>query len=366
MNNKKITFIFSMGRKDKVYNPNFAREFFYSYNIFSENFKEVNLLEYKPRNNFYLKFIDKVLRKISKLPFYLDEGHNKSSFNSLINSDYLIFTNERIALSTVFIIKKIKKKKKIKSLFICMGLFAKETNNNLINFIQSKFIRFLIGEFENVIFLSKHELEEARRRFPEFKNKFVYIPFAIDTNFWSKNKKALRKKILFIGNDGRRDYKKVIDIAKKLPEYEFVFITSQINAQEKLSKNVELVQGHWNLSKLSDKQIRNYYEDAKLTIIPLIDSFQPSGQSVALQSMSMEVPVLISETKGFWDKNDFLQKKDIFYLEDNSLNNWVKTIKDLYENEKLLNEVSNNAKEKIDNNYELNSFYERIKKVLNL
>ena len=125
MNNKKITFIFSMGRKDKVSNTNFAREFFYSYNIFTENFKEVNLIEYKPRNNFYLKFLDKLLRKISKLPFYLDEGHNKLNFNSLINSDYIIFTNERLALSTVFIIKKNKEREKNKIFIYLYGAFCK-------------------------------------------------------------------------------------------------------------------------------------------------------------------------------------------------------------------------------------------------
>ena len=30
--------------------------------------------------------------------------------------------------------------------------------------------------------------------------------------------------------------------------------------------------------------------------------FQPSGQSVALQSMSLGIPVMITETKGFWQK----------------------------------------------------------------
>ena len=366
MNNKKIAFVFAMGRKNKVSNPKFAREFFYSFNLFSENYKEVDLIEYRANNNFYLKFIDKILRKISNLPFYLDEAHNRSNFNSLLKSDYIIFTNERIALSSIFIIRKIKKKKKINSLFIVMGLFAKERRNYLVKFIQSKFIRLILKEFNNLVFLSKHELEEAKKRFPDFENKFTYIPFAIDTKFWNKSETASGDKILFIGNDGRRDYKKIIDIAKNLPEFKFVFITSQITKEEKLSSNIELIQGHWNLSKLTDIEIRNYYEEARLTVIPLVDSFQPSGQSVALQSMSMEVPVLISETKGFWDKNDFIQKKDLIFMEDNSLNNWVEVIKELYGNENLLKEISNNAKEKIDNKYRIETFYERLKKVLYL
>ena len=39
-----------------------------------------------------------------------------------------------------------------------------------------------------------------------------------------------------------------------------------------------------------------------MTIIPLKNSIQPSGQSVALQSMACGTPVVITETFGFWDK----------------------------------------------------------------
>ena len=94
-----------MGRKVKVSNPNFAREFFYSYTLFSENFQNVELVEYIAGDNFYLKFIDKLLRKISKLPFYFNEGHNKRNYNSLLRSDYIVFTNERIALSSFLLMR---------------------------------------------------------------------------------------------------------------------------------------------------------------------------------------------------------------------------------------------------------------------
>ena len=39
-------------------------------------------------------------------------------------------------------------------------------------------------------------------------------------------------------------------------------------------------------------------QESKITIIPLKNTLQPSGQSVALQSMANGTPVLISKTDG--------------------------------------------------------------------
>ena len=60
-------------------------------------------------------------------------------------------------------------------------------------------------------------------------------------------------------------------------------------------KNAELINGDWHSQEITDSKIREYYSSAFLTIIPLKNSIQPSGQSVCLQSMLCETPVLISD-----------------------------------------------------------------------
>ena len=65
---------------------------------------------------------------------------------------------------------------------------------------------------------------------------------------------------------------------------------------------------------IDDLELRNIYQNAKLTIIPLKDSLQPSGQSVALQSIACGTPVIITHTSGFWDKKTLKIKKIYFLL----------------------------------------------------
>ena len=82
----------------------------------------------------------------------------------------------------------------------------------------------------------------------------------------------------------------------------------------KEKENIKHIKGSWRSGILTDVQILDEYKKADLVIIPLSETTQPSGQSVALQSMSSGTPVLITRTKGFWDEINFINKKIYFLL----------------------------------------------------
>jgi len=366
MEDKKIRYVFSSGRKEKFNNPSYAKEFFYGYSFFEDRVKDVNFIEYKTNKNLLLNVIDKILRKISNLPFYFEVSHTKSNKSELKNSDLIVFTNERLALGSLFMLKKIKKKYETKSVMICMGLFGKKTKNMFSLNLQKLFINKLIREIDVVVFLSTAEKEIALKRFPKFDYKYFYIPFCVDSEFWVNEISSTKKNnILFIGNDGKRDYEKVIKLAKELEDYNFTFITSKISEKDILSPNVELINGHWNLSELTDLEMKKYYSSAQLSIIPLIDNLQPSGQSVALQSMSMKIPVLISKTKGFWDFQNFQNNKHLIFIENNSIESWVKEIKSILQDDEKREKIKNNSRTLIEEKFNLSIFNNELNQLIN-
>ena len=59
--------------------------------------------------------------------------------------------------------------------------------------------------------------------------------------------------------------------------------------------------------------------------------------------MAMEVPVIITETDGFWEKSLFENYKNIFFLGSN-INEWVSLINDLDKNKHKQIKVSKNAR----------------------
>ena len=93
-----------------------------------------------------------------------------------------------------------------------------------------------------------------------------------------------------------------------------------------------------------------------MVILPLKDSTQPSGQSVTLQAMSMGVPVIISLTTGFWDKDKFIDELNIFFEQENNLNSWVNKIDSLFNDVNKLKYVSKNSVELIAKNFDIGLF----------
>lgn len=107
-------------------------------------------------------------------------------------------------------------------------------------------------------------------------------------------------------------------------------------------------------------ELKALYESSKLTIIPLLNSSQPSGQSVAIQSMALGTPVMITQTEGFWDIDQFKDNEDLFFVVNNEVSLWEEKIKKILSNDKLMAEVSMSAKQKILDNYNLDKFYKKL------
>ena len=80
--------------------------------------------------------------------------------------------------------------------------------------------------------------------------------------------------------------------------------------------------------------------------------------------MSMGVPVIITETMGFWDFTNFENNKNILFVENNKVETWKKKIIEHYENLNLLEAISSNSRNTIDINYDINIFNDKIEEII--
>ena len=122
----------------------------------------------------------------------------------------------------------------------------------------------------------------------------------------------------------------------------------------------------WKTNKLTDEELKSIFNECKLSIIPIkTSSLQPSGQSVALQSFAMEVPVMMSNFKGVWDKDLLLHMENIFFVEEASVECWINNINLLLDQKELQEKLIHNARKLIDENLNLSNFYKRLDRVIN-
>lgn len=365
---ENITFGFQGGRKSRLNEPpdSYAKDFFYTYHLFNSNFNNVNIIEFKNSNSSIKKSLFGFLRYLTTIPFYCEQVLNKKNKDIIKKTNNLICVNQRVAFSLMpyTIFRSITGKINV-SVFI-MGLFLDQKRHFIRKILRHFFIYIFCFSNKNLIFLSKEELNFAKKKYSKFKHKFHFLPFSIDTDFWKSNKSFDKKdKIIFVGNDEKRDFEFLKNLPKNLPNLEFVLVSKFLTENDfKETNNTKVINGVWSDKILTDVELKNLYDTALMSLIPLKDSYQPSGQSVALQSMAMGVPVLITDTKGFWQKDCFSDSENIFFMEENSTKYWIERINYFIENKNILRNVSINAEKVVLENYNLEIFFNKLKKII--
>lgn len=370
--NTKILFFYQSGRKDKLKSQEpYAEEMFYGYQYFKNKKYNVEIIEFSE----YKKFLNKIyyfvfernFRNIIKLPVYWSFLTNNKNVNKLISSDYAVFSNNRVGFAAlpIITIAKLLRKKPVTLCFV-MGLFSRKPKYKILRPIQKILLIYFLKNFDKLIFLSKSEYEYASISFEKYKSNFHIQPFAVDLKIWKKNANLDKKKqILFVGNDGFRDYNFAKQLANQLTEHRFIFVTQQIDKKDILY-NSNIYHGSWAQNSLSDNELASLYNESYLTIVPLKNSLQPSGQSVTLQSIACGTPVLISKTDGFWDSENFKNKENLVLIDKNNIENWEDEISNLLENKDLYKKIQENGIKLIKEFYDLESFSNKIEEILGI
>lgn len=178
------------------------------------------------------------------------------------------------------------------------------------------------------VFFAQPEAAAARRFFklPEI----FEVPFGVDTEFWSPADDSYGDYILSVGNDARRDYKTLIAAAEKT-ELPVKILTSR-PLPTVLPSNISVLQGSWKQPDLDDVELRRLYRKARFVVIPLVDSIQPSGQSVALQAMACGKPVILTRTAGLWTGKDFQDNQEILLIPEKNPTALAKQMLELWNN----------------------------------
>lgn len=138
--------------------------------------------------------------------------------------------------------------------------------------------------------------------------------YGVDVDFWTPDPRP-EGYLLAVGNDGRRDYQTLVDAVAPLDVPTKILTKRPLPP---LPAHVENLHGSWHAPAVSDEELRDLYRGALAVVVPLEDSPQPSGQSVALQAMACGRPVILTRTRGLWTGADFADGRDLILVEPKS------------------------------------------------
>lgn len=203
------------------------------------------------------------------------------------------------------------------------------------------------------------ELDEIKKVYHVHSGKIEVNAFGVDAGFWhAGTQEADDGYILAVGNDALRDFNTLIRAAEDINS-EVVIITSR-PLPENLPANVKVVRGSWSSREIDDECLRDIYRKALAVAVPLHPGFQPSGQSVALQAMACSKPVILTKTKGLWDNEHLVERKNVLFVEPGDERQWVKLINELNSDKELVKRIGMAGREYVEKHGLIEMFAERI------
>ena len=192
--------------------------------------------------------------------------------------------------------------------------------------------------------------------------KTLYVNhFGVDESFWFPKEENQGDYFLSIGNDGRRDYRTLLEAASQIPCEIKIITRHELPADR--PQNVTWIRGDWQQAVISDEDLRKLYQEAIGVIVPLIESNQPSGQSVTLQAMACGKPVILTQTEGLWSKEMMRNGENVLMVKPCDLDQLSTCMLKLYHDPKLRNYLGKNARDSVVKDATIRHYSNRLEEV---
>ncbi|MBI2629254.1 glycosyltransferase [Candidatus Pacearchaeota archaeon] len=208
---------------------------------------------------------------------------------------------------------------------------VKEFMSLLFHNIYSYFDYRTIKYSNQVLFVSRASLEEAKKLYPKFKSKFLFEPNKVDRSRFfplSINKRENLKKQLGFGDRkknllyvGRLDpLKGIMNLIKTLDELKDPKLRLIIIGDGFLKNKVVKYPFVVYLGRISNEELYKYYNIADLFILPSL--YENAPMSI-LEAKACECKILATNV----GDNMYLLNKGQIYLDNNELKNKLKRLK---------------------------------------
>jgi glycosyltransferase involved in cell wall biosynthesis len=227
--------------------------------------------------------------------------------------------------------------------------------NHKINFLRRRSTAFSLRRMESMLF-GDSELEPMYKTFTGIRGRMHVNQFGVDTSFWTPGPAPESGYILAVGNDGRRDYPTLIEAARLLPWQVILITTCELPS---LPSNVEHIHGGY-AGGVSDTKLRDLYRGASCVVVPLKQTFQPSGQSVTLQAMACGRPVVLTETQGIWSRETVRDGETLLLAPPGDAGQLVQAIRCVMENNEFVKNLGIAARNAVLRSATIQDFADRL------
>lgn len=225
------------------------------------------------------------------------------------------------------------------------------------SFLRRTISAALLRRMDTFLF-GEGELQPMREFFQLPEDIISVNLFGVDANFWRPDPSVARDIVLSIGNDHRRDFKTLVEAAAQIPAP--VHIITNLPLPDNLPSNIVHHRGSWHGTEFSDERIRELYQRARVVVVPLHASNQPSGQSVTLQAMACGAPVVLTETEGLWSREQMLDGRNVLFVRPHDSVQLAARVRELIGDDRAIELLGRAGRETVEESGNIERFADRV------
>lgn len=254
--------------------------------------------------------------------------------------------------SSLIYLMPLKKIFKTKTKFILLNIYL---NRLLVshknNFFKFAPLKFFIKDLNGIVCLSNFQRNYLIKHYNLPKEKVIFVPLGVDIGFHQYVPDDKRQDfILSVGSDDGRDYQTVMEIAKLLPELNFIIVCGYKN-----TKNLSYIPANVKIFYyISAQELKKLYSQARILLLVTHSDHQMqgadcSGQTVLLDAMASGLPIIATQKTYLADyvKNN----QEIIIIDPYQPEQCQEKIKLLLGNQNLRQQLAQAARNKVETNF---------------
>ncbi len=184
----------------------------------------------------------------------------------------------------------------------------------------------LLPHADGVVSYASGQSEGLRRTYGIRDDKLLFIPLGVDTLFFKQTTDACTSDYgISVGTNEGKDY--VTLISALPPGARWIIVTDEHNARiiEKCQNTASCIEVH---QAVPIDQLREWYQGARMHVIPLHETEYSTGQTVLLENMAIGKIVVVSRTSAVTDYVEedvtalVVPPEDVASLRNTILNVW--------------------------------------------
>ncbi len=239
-------------------------------------------------------------------------------------------------------------------ILITQGLHSFDAGNALRRRIEGQLGRCL-RVASGIVVLGEGDCRALQERFDHVGLPPVAtIQFGIDERFWSPGAAAVAPDapyFLSVGSDVLRDYDTLLRASGDFP---LRLVTRLPLRAELLGPNVTVE------SEFTWPELRARYRAAAFVVTPVKDQPRDSGHSATLQAMACGKAVILSDTRGLWDRDNQRHGETCWLVEPGDPEALRTAIRHLWEHPEEAARIGANARELVVRKYASTRFGEEL------